>query len=206
MGWFPDAAGEPTQNRAGEGETDRGAWPVVAGRGVSPFARSAAGPGRPAAAAVGGASQTRGARFTPEGGFDAVYLAWDSMTALAEVQAIAFLSSGPLQARTPPWVMMNVDGMVNGVLDLTDAGTRTTLGTNEQEISGSWQTAQLPPTQLLAQVAFDSGMIVGIKYPSAKNTGGGVNLVVFPDRLSRSSTDYLEVYDPHGNLPQRIGA
>jgi len=154
----------------------------------------------------GGASQTRGARFTPEGGFDAVYLAWDSITALAEVQAIAFLSSGPLQARTPLWVMMNVDGMVNGVLDLTDAGTRTTLGTNEQEISGSWQTAQLPPTQLLAQVAFDSGMIVGIKYPSAKNTGGGVNLVVFPDRLSRSSTDYLEVYDPHGNLPQRIGA
>lgn len=140
------------------------------------------------------------------GGFDSIYLAWDSMTALAEVQAIAFLSSGRLQARTPPCVLLSVDGVVSGVLDLTDAATWATLGTNEQEISGSWQTAQLPPTQLLAQVAFDSGRIVGIKYPSSKNTGGGINLVVFPDRLGLSATNYLEVHDPHGSLAQRIGA
>jgi RES domain-containing protein len=206
MAWFPDAAGEPTQGSADEGETDRGAWSVVAGRGLSPLARSAAGHGRPAAAVVGRGVAGPWRALSPKGGFDSIYLAWDSMTALAEVQAIAFLSSGPLQARTPSWVMMNVDGMVSGVLDLTDSVTRTTLGTNEQEITGSWQTAQLPPTQLLAQVAFDSGKIVGIKYPSTKNTGGGVNLVVFPDRLPLNSTDYLEVYDPHGSLAQRIGA
>ena len=181
-----------------------GPWSrVVAFRHVLGAPPGMGGPPQPL---WGGASQIRGARFTPMGGFDSIYLAWDSMTALAEVQAIAFLSSGRLQARTPPCVLLSVDGVVSGVLDLTDAATWATLGTNEQEISGSWQTAQLPPTQLLAQVAFDSGRIVGIKYPSSKNTGGGINLVVFPDRLGLSATNYLEVHDPHGSLAQRIGA
>ena len=30
--------------------------------------------------------------------------------------------------------------------------------------------------------------------------------VVFPDRMGLSATNYLEVYDPHGSLAQRIGA
>ncbi|WP_156345443.1 RES family NAD+ phosphorylase [Verrucomicrobium spinosum] len=60
------------------------------------------------------------------------------------------------------------------------------------------------PTQELALAAYASGRIAAIKYGSAKHPGG-VNLVVFPDRLVAPSTDYLEVYDPHGSLPQRIG-
>lgn len=154
----------------------------------------------------GGASKIDGARFTPQGGFESIYLAWDSITALAEVQSLVFLAGGPFQPLTPPWVLMSVDGVVSGVLDLTEKATLAALGTNEQEISGAWQPAPFPPTQMLAQVAYDSGTIVGIKYPSAKNLGGGVNLVVFPDRLPLTATDYLEVFDPHGNLAQRIGA
>ncbi len=154
----------------------------------------------------GGASRIHGARFTPQGGFDSIYLAWTSITALAEVQALAFLAGGIFQPLTPPWVLMSVDGVASGVLDLTDKATLKALGTNEQEISGAWQTAPFPPTQMLAQVAYDLGNIVGIKYPSAKNLGGGINLVVFPDRLPLTATDYLEVFDPHGNLAQRIGA
>lgn len=154
----------------------------------------------------GEASKIHGARFTPQGGFDSVYLAWTPITALAEVQALAFLAGGIFQPLTPPWVLMSVDGVVSGVLDLTDRVTRQALGTNEQEISGAWQTAPFPPTQTLAQVAYDAGNIVGIKYPSAKNLGGGINLVVFPDRLPVIATDYLEVNDPHGHLAQRIGA
>jgi RES domain-containing protein len=154
----------------------------------------------------GGASKIHGARFTPQGGFDSIYLAWTSITALAEVQTLAFLAGGIFQPLTPPWVLMSVDGVVSGVLDLTDKKTLVALGTNEQEISGAWQTAPFPPTQMLAQVAYDSGNIVGIKYPSAKNLGGGINLVVFPDRLPLIATDYLEVNDPHGHLAQRIGA
>jgi len=90
-------------------------------------------------------------------------------------------------------------------LDLTDAGTLAALGTTEQEMTGTWVKAAHPPTQVLAQAAYDSGRIAGIKYGSAKHAGG-VNLVVFPDRISLSVGNYLEVYDPHGNLTQRIGA
>jgi hypothetical protein len=52
---------------------------------------------------------------------------------------------------------------------------------------------------------YDSARIAGIKYGSAKQPGE-VNLAVFPDRISVSGGNYLEVYDPHGNLAQRIGA
>ena len=62
-----------------------------------------------------------------------------------------------------------------------------------------------PPTQVLAQAAYDSGGIAGIRYPSAKYPGG-VNLVVFPDRLAGSPADYLEAYDPDGHLAQRLGS
>ncbi len=154
----------------------------------------------------GGASKIHGARFTPKSGFESIYLAWDSVTALAEVQSLAFLAGSLFQPLAPPWVLMSVKGIVSGVLDLTDPATLNALGTNEQEISGAWLTSAHPPTQLLAQVAYDSGIVVGIKYPSARNVGGGVNLVVFPDRLPLAATDFLEVFDPHGNLTQRIGA
>jgi hypothetical protein len=154
----------------------------------------------------GGAAKTHGARFTPPGSFDSIYLAWCSTTALAEVQSLVFLPSGPLLARTPPWVLVTVDGVVSGILDLTDFATLSALGSNEQEITGSWQMAPLPPTQMLAQVVFDSGRFSGIKYPATKHSSGNRNLVVFPDRLVRSATDSLNVFDPYGNLKQRISA
>jgi hypothetical protein len=52
--------------------------------------------------------------------------------------------------------------------------------------------------------AYDSGRIAGIKYASAKRPGG-FDLVVFPERISVSAGNYLEVYDPHANVAERIG-
>jgi RES domain-containing protein len=152
----------------------------------------------------GGASKINGARFTPQGGFDSVYLASDPITALAEVQAIIFLLGGPTPVQTPPLTVLSVAGVVSQVLDLTDPPTLTMLETNEQEVSGAWWLAPHPPSQMLAQAAFDAKRIRGIKYRSARNTGGGLNVVVFPERIS--GTDYLDVHDPDGNLRQRIGA
>jgi RES domain-containing protein len=154
----------------------------------------------------GGASKIDGARFTPQSGFDSIYLAADPMTALAEVQAIVFVPKGPIPVQTTPWTVLSVDGVVSRVVDLTDSATLAILGTSEQEISGTWWMAPHPPTQILGQAAFDAAKISGIKYRSAKNTSAGVNVVVFPERISDVVTDYLEVYDPHGNLKQRIGA
>ena len=153
----------------------------------------------------GGAAKLYGARFTPKGGFDSIYLAWDPVTALIEVQALVLLPGGPVALRTAPWAIVSIDGLVSNVLDLTNPVMLTSLGTNEQEVSGTWVTMSNPPTQLLAQEAWRSGTIAGIKYRSAKHPANGLNLVVFPDRLSVSPNDYLEVYDPHAHLAQRIG-
>jgi RES domain-containing protein len=153
----------------------------------------------------GGAAQQYGARFTPTGGFESIYLSYDPITAFIEVSALVVFVGGPVPIRSAPWTVISVEGVTNGVLDLTDSKTLSILRTNEQEITGTWVKATSPPTQELGQAAYNSGRIVGIKYGSAKHRGG-VNLVVFPDRLVNSSSSYLEVYDPHGNCQQRIGA
>lgn len=154
----------------------------------------------------GGAAAGNGARFTPKGSFHSLYLAWDSVTALAEAQAIALTARGRFHPVAPPLTLLSIEGIVSRVLDLTDAATLDLLGTNEQEITGSWVKPAHPATQALGRAAFDGLRIAAIKYPSAKNIGSGVNLVVFPERLSAAGMDYLEVYDPDGDLAQRIGA
>jgi RES domain-containing protein len=153
----------------------------------------------------GGAAKLVGARFTPQGSFDSIYLAHDPITAFIEVSALVVLPGGPVPVRSAPWVVVSVDGMLNQLLDLTDATTLAALGTTGQEMTGAWATTTHPPTQLLGRIAYDSGRISGITYASAKHPGG-LNLVVFPDRISVAAGNYLEVYDPHGNLAQRISA
>ena len=151
----------------------------------------------------GGAAGFAGARFTPQGGFDSIYLANDPITAFVEVSALVLLPGGPVPVRSAPWVVVSVDGILNHLLDLTDPATLTALGTTAQEVTGTWAALPHPPTQLLGQLAYDSGHIAGLKYASAKHPGG-MNFVIFPDRISRASGSYLEVYDPHGNIAQRL--
>jgi hypothetical protein len=43
-----------------------------------------------------------------------------------------------------------------------------------------------------------------IRYASAKHPRG-LNLVAFSDRIPAIAGNFLEVYDPHGKLAQRIG-
>jgi RES domain-containing protein len=151
----------------------------------------------------GGAAKIAGARFTPVGGFDSIYLAHDPITAFIEVSALILLPGGPLPVRSAPWVVISVDGILNGLLDLTDPATLAALGTTTQEMTGTWATTPSPPTQLVGQLAYDSDRIAGIKYASAKHPGG-INVVVFPDRIAAVPGNYLEVYDPHGHLAQRL--
>jgi RES domain-containing protein len=152
----------------------------------------------------GGAAKIAGARFTPQGGFDSIYLAHDPVTAFIEVSALILLPNGPVPVCTPPWVIVTVDGVMDNLLDLTDAATLAALGTTAQEMTGTWVTTPHPPTQLLGRMAYDSSRIAGIKYASAKHPGG-LNLVVFPDRIPVAAGSFLQVYDPHGNLAQRLG-
>ena len=151
----------------------------------------------------GGAAKIAGARFTPAGGFDSIYLAHDPITAFIEISALILLPGGPVPVRSAPWVVISVDGILNGLLDLTDPATLAALGTTAQEMTGTWAATPHPPTQLLGQLAYDSGRIAGIKYASAKHSGG-INVMVFPDRIPVAADNYLGVYDPHGHLAQRL--
>jgi RES domain-containing protein len=152
----------------------------------------------------GGAARIAGARFTPQGSFDSIYLAQDPITAFVEVSALILLPGGPVASRSAPWVVVTVDGFLTNLLDLTDAAILAALGTTEQEMTGTWAKLSRPPTQWLGQLAYDSGRIAGIKYGSAKHPGA-LNFVAFPDRIPATPGNFLEVYDPHGNLAQRIG-
>ncbi len=160
---------------------------------------------KPADPLYAAGSKIDGARFTPKGSFDSLYLAGDQVTALAEVNGLVLLPAGPLSVPTPPCTLFAVNGVVSRVLDLTDAATLAALGTNEQEMTGAWAQVANAPTQVLAQAAYDSGLVAGIQYGSAKHHGKK-NVVVIPERLKAPAPDYLEVHDPDGNLAQRIGA
>ena len=152
-------------------------------------------------------SRVSGARFTPPGAFETIYLAEDPVTALAEVAlVIRHPQAPPLNFRTPPWVLITVDGMMLSVLDLTDAGIQAAVGTTPQELTGEWRYTQAEgkeaATQLLGRIGYQTGRFDGIRYPSSKNPPHGVCMAVFPNRLNPPA--FLEVYDPHGNLAQRL--
>jgi RES domain-containing protein len=157
-----------------------------------------------------GGPAIHGARFTPRGTFDSLYLSSDAGTALREVSAV-FETFGA--ALLYPLTAFGVDGVVTDILDLTDAATQTQLGTNPKELTGDWAVAQemylqglggLPPTQLLGKAAYECLALLGLKYPSAKNPKNGTNYVMFPDRLPNSRTSHLEVIDSQGNLRQTL--
>lgn len=152
-------------------------------------------------------SQISGGRFTPRGSFETIYIAEDPITALAEVALfIQHPQAPPVTFRTPPWVHVAVDGILLSVLDLTQARVQETLGTNRQELTGEWRGIQAmgqeAPTQMLGRVCYETGRFDGIRYLSSKNPPKGVCVAVFPDRLRLPA--YLEVYDPHDNLAQRL--
>lgn len=161
-----------------------------------------------------GGAPRNGARFTPRGGFDSIYLASDPITALLEVTAIFnHPSVQPFTLATYPWALFAVDGIVHDVLDLSDRSIWPSLGTDLQELTGDWAYQQegyllrsgpLPPTQILGRAAYSSACIRGIRYPSAKNIGKGVAIVVFSDRLEPGGDSYIEVHDPHGNIKDRV--
>lgn len=152
-------------------------------------------------------SMVGGARFTPRGSFETVYLAGDPMTALAEASGIFVHPQAPaVTLQTRPWVFVTVRGILQSVLDLTDAAAVAAVGSNRQELTGAWRLAASgaaeAPTQLLGRVCHESGRVDAIRFFSSKNPPSGVCLGVFPDRLS--GVAFIEVFDPNGNLLQRL--
>lgn len=152
-----------------------------------------------------------GARYTPKGSFQTLYLAEDPITALYETKAVQRHPAGDFAA-TKIWPMAYIAASVSvTLLDVTESedGGRaiSVLGTSIQELTGDWETYnardQESPTQQLGRACFDSGRFRGIRYLSSKNPGSNGHCVaIFPERLLPD--EFIEVFDPFGNLLQRM--
>jgi len=152
-------------------------------------------------------SKMGGGRYTPPNLFETVYLAEDMVTALTEVSAVVRIGlPGLATLATNPWALVSVRGVLLSVLNLLDPAILAQLGANHQELTGEWRYTQAAggeaPTQLLGRVCYTSGRFDAIQYPSSKNPPNGICVAVFPDRLK--SPAFIEVYDPYGNLAQRL--
>ena len=157
----------------------------------------------------GTGSLEKGGRYNFHGKFEVVYLAEDAITALAESNLmLRNVNTGVVRIKGAPRVHISVDGILLSVLDLTQPETQELLFTNKQELTGEWRYTQAggqeAPTQVLGRVAFQSVRFTAIRFPSSKNPPHGVCIALFPERLSSFPPSFIAVYDPDGNLSQRI--
>jgi RES domain-containing protein len=96
-----------------------------------------------------GGARKHGARFTPKGGFETLYLASDLVTVGREIGTI--FPSGAVSPTKSPFTVAHVTGHLVGVLDLTNASVLPALRTSVDEMTGPWRLARSPPTHRLAQ-------------------------------------------------------
>ena len=148
-----------------------------------------------------------GGRYNKRDSFEVIYLAEDPITALAEVDRVLAANPKFSKIKGPPVVYISVDGILDKTLDLTLVDIQNDLATSHQELTGAWIFEQdrtgEAPTQRLGRVAFECNRFCSLRFPSAKNPDGFC-VAAFPDRFVGAS--YLEVFDPFGNLAQRLPA
>ena len=152
-------------------------------------------------------SKLYGGRFTPKGAFEAIYLAEDPVTAMAEVTGVLYSPQAPMPITAqPPLVLITVEGILLRVLDVTVSAVQNALGTNGQELTGAWRhiraAGQEAPTQTLGRACHQSDRFEAIRFPSSKSTQNGVCIAVFTERLQ--SPSLIKVFDPHGRLAQQL--
>src|SRR4051794_26356309 len=151
---------------------------------------------------TGVGSKTAGARWNPPRSFPTVYSSLDPHTALDEVLA-HFRYYGIPIASAMPRVTVSIQVRLGRVLDLTGGPTRSTLRVSERRmLREPWRAAQQAGrealTQALGRLAHDLGWEALLVRSAARR--GGVNLIVFPENLSRRSS--LEIINV-GELPRR---
>lgn len=144
-----------------------------------------------------------GQRYTPIGGARALYVAEHHTTSYVEAtgmfSSIAALAQQHAQAQAHYQIRIRLEG----ILDLTAIPNQKLLDTNVIDLTRSWEWPMamgLPvPTQILGELAFNSGKFQAIRFPSSRITDA-VNLVIFTERVVAPS--FVECTDP--NYPQRI--
>lgn len=154
-----------------------------------------------------------GRRYTPRGGPAGLYLALDPATPVAELRNVVFTGDVITSVvEHDPVLTVSILATVTRVLDLTDSAVTRSLKLTKKLLRAHWEVEMdnalagrgpMPATQLLADAAYVTGLITGIKYPSAR-TRFGKNLVVFPDRLNATRGDDLLVVDSTNRYAQHL--
>ncbi len=139
-------------------------------------------------------ARKHGGRWNPPGSFPAIYAGLTPETAVAEALA-QFRYFGISDAEAMPRVIVPLAAELENVLDLREASLRRRIRVSgEQMRKERWREMQdrgaEALTQALGRAAHESGF-EGLLVPSAA-VAGGVNLVVFPLRLSKGSLRRLE--------------
>ena len=146
------------------------------------------------------------ARYIPQGMCNAYHIADGVSTAFAEFEQRAERESHPVfGVPHTDVVTLLVGWKLNGILDLCDDDVRVQLGVDEAalvslsalldaiEQTGDPDAETI--TQAIGRAAFARADVVAIRYPSARRAGG-MNLVVFTDRLVAGGDQFLETRDP----------
>lgn len=142
----------------------------------------------------GAGAARKGGRFNREG-IEALYLSMDEVTALREYQQTSpFL---------PPCTMCSYTVSLHNLVDLRQLHRGEPWNDLWHDWQEDWRHLRFdlhiePPTWLLGDMALEAGH-TGIIFPSIANPGG-VNVVVFNERLGRGNR--IDVNDPDGMLPR----
>jgi hypothetical protein len=151
-------------------------------------------PGGPPQPPWPGGAKKFGARFTPRGSFDTLYLCCDALTAMPEVGAAIRPPGGPVvSAKSNPLVLSQIDGSLDAVLDLTDrpsSGCRVRVKQNSLGV-GDWLWIGLRGFWRRQRKL--SGRISAMQSSSSKNPGVGTILAVFTDHLASFPPSFVEV-------------
>jgi len=141
----------------------------------------------------GGGARVHGARYTPKGSFDTLYLASDLETLGAGQQ---------VSPSKDPFTVVHVRGRLTHALDLRDPAVRDALATTREELAATWRFEPSPPTHRLAAAAHGSKRFCSLVAPSAR--GRGFVLAVFTERLGLFPPSFLESVDGAGVLASRL--
>jgi RES domain-containing protein len=150
-------------------------------------------------------SLKKGGRYNPKEAFEVLYLAESPITALQEVNIIKLTDAALLSTKSSPRILLSVEVTLQTVLSVADPQVQEALGTNLQELTGSWiamnASGHMAPTQALGLEAYNHGSIEALRVPSAQDAKA-INLAVFPDRIRTGS--HLRVFDEDGLIDATI--
>lgn len=152
-----------------------------------------------------------GARFTPVGGPETLYVAEEPLTAFTEFHhenlALMRNMDDPFAARLAVVGMVAAHAVLEPLrfLDVTRREVRLAVGTDLNELAAAWRAFPgpgLPPTQVLGEEAYNSGLFQAIRYPSARQADG-VCLAIFVDKLPIGGVAYIDVDDTRNGGPKQ---